>query len=306
MTRAERLVGDAPGFRLDQFLALRRPDVSRSHWKALIAAGAVTVEGKTRSADYKLRGGEIIRVSHPRSAWADEDVLAERILHEDAQLLVLDKPAGLLMHPLGGTWLKRPDAALIEPEPNLAGLLQVMRPALAQVWRCGIVHRLDRQTSGVLLVAKTAEAQRRLLADFKERRISKLYRAIVRGVPAQRSTRVEAPIGRKPGHRKIIVTPFGKAAETSFKVVESCARAAIVEARPLTGRTHQIRAHLALMEHPVVGDVEFDKPGSGLWPPRMLLHAHEISLRHPGSGKPVSFRAPAPKDFRDYWASCLG
>ena len=126
----------------------------------------------------------------------------------------------------------------------------------------------------------------------------------MRGVPGQAKTRVEAPIGRKPGHRKVLVTPFGKTAETSFEVVESCPAAAVVEARPLTGRTHQIRAHLGLIGHPVCGDVEFEAKQAKPWPPRMLLHAYRIDLVHPGSAEPVTFRAPLPKDFRDFWALC--
>jgi 23S rRNA pseudouridine1911/1915/1917 synthase len=304
MARPRSLVGDIPGLRLDQFLALRRPEASRSHWQTRIAAGAVTVDGAARQADYKLRGGETISIAPVESGWATPESLEGMILHEDAQLLVLHKPAGLLMHPLGTSWLNKTEAALSEKQPNLAGLLQIARPSLAKVWRCGIVHRLDRQTSGVLLVAKTTRAQERLLEDFKERRVSKLYRAIVRGVPSDKASRVLAPIGRKPGHRKIIVTPYGKEAETSFSVVDSCGTAAVVEARPLTGRTHQIRAHLGLVGHPVCGDVEFEAKAAKPPAPRLMLHAYRIDLKHPGSGKPVSFEAPVPPDFKAFWAMC--
>jgi 23S rRNA pseudouridine1911/1915/1917 synthase len=299
----ERLVVDAENLRLDQFLALRRSERTRGFWKNVIASGAVTVDGVAKSGDYKLKGGEIIRIEHRTEEWADPKALEAWILHEDKDLLVLHKPSGLLMHPLGETWLKRPEAALTEPQPNLAGYLQRGRPALEKLYRCGIVHRLDRQTSGVLLVAKTRKAQDALLEGFKEREISKLYRAIVRGRVAQ-GARVEAPIGRKPGHRKIIVTPFGKTAETSFALVKAAATASLVEARPLTGRTHQIRAHLALIGHPVAGDVEFDSPKADPKAPRLLLHAYQIELVHPGTGEPVSYRAPVPKDFQAFWAQC--
>jgi 23S rRNA pseudouridine1911/1915/1917 synthase len=304
MARSDTLVCDAPDFRLDRFLAMRRPESSRSHWQALIAAGAVTVDGAARPSDYVLRGGETIAIRAVESGWATPESLDGLVLHEDSQLLVLDKPAGLLMHPLGTTWLNRTEAALAEKQPNLAGLLQAARPALAKVWRCGIVHRLDRQTSGVLLVAKTARAQERLLEDFKERRVSKLYRAVVRGVPGESASRVLAPIGRKPGHRKIIVTPYGKEAETSFSVIDDCGTAAVVEARPLTGRTHQIRAHLGLVGHPVCGDVEFEAKSAQPPAPRLMLHAYRVEFTHPGSGKPASFRAPVPADFKAFWALC--
>ena len=301
MSRKDTLVVEHSGMRLDMFLAQQRPEMSRGHWQGLIKGGAVTVDGASRSADFKLSERQVVRVLHPEAAWADDEGFESWVLHEDKDLLVLNKPAGLLMHPLGHSWLEKPQAALAEKEPNLAGILQRSRPALLKVWRCGIVHRLDRQTSGVLLVAKTSRAQEKLLRDFKERRISKLYRAVVRGTPADKSSRVQAPIGRKPGHRKVLVTPFGKSAETSFAVVETCAGAAVVEARPLTGRTHQIRAHLALIGHPVAGDVEFEKANAEPKAPRLLLHAYQIELQHPGTGKKVQYKAPFPADIKAFW-----
>ena len=299
MKKPETLVCDAPGFRLDRFLALRRPELSRGHWRQLIDNGAVTVDGTPRPADYELKDGQRVAVVHPETGWSQQQDFDSWLIHEDKDLLVLDKPAGLLMHPLGDSWLRRPEAALAEREPNLAGILQKARPALGKVYRCGIVHRLDRQTSGVLLVAKNERAQEELLSAFKERRVKKVYRALVRGVPAQKATRVQAPIGRKPGHRKVVVTPFGKSAETDFSVVETGGAAAIIEARPLTGRTHQIRAHLSLIGHPVAGDVEFDAVSPK--PARMLLHAFKIDFTHPGTGKPVSYTARLPKDFTEFW-----
>lgn len=286
------------GLRLDVFVAEKLGKYSRGHVQRLIERGAVTVDGAARPASYKLRGGEDVQVRlEEKPRWSE--TLADRILHEDSQLLVLDKPAGLLMHPLGESWLSAPEAALAD-QPNLAGLLQRDRPAQAGVPRCGIVHRLDRQTSGVLLVAKTAEAYDALVDAFKEREMRKTYRAIVRGLPQRKHTRVDAPIGRQPGHRQVLVTRFGKEAETTFAVLERGASAALVEARPLTGRTHQIRAHLAFMGHPVAGDPEFDKSGEPQ-APRTMLHAYSIELTHPATGKKVSFKAPVPKDFRDFW-----
>ncbi len=305
--RLETLVADVPGTRLDQFVALKITRYTRGHVQLLIEQGRVTVDGVRRAADHRLKEGERVEVSIQETGWAGDGDFEDWILHEDAALIVLNKPAGLLMHPLGTSWLGAPEAALAEAQPNLAGWLQKARPQINRngVERCGIVHRLDRQTSGVLLVAKTPAAQKALIEDFKERRIHKLYRAIVRGVPADRSPRVQAPVGRIAGHRKVLVTPFGKAAETAFKVTASCPGAAVVEAMPLTGRTHQIRAHLALLGHPVMGDVEFDKQQEGRpWPARLMLHAHRIEFKHPGTGKTVSFCAEPPKDFRDFWSLC--
>jgi 23S rRNA pseudouridine1911/1915/1917 synthase len=248
-----------------------------------------------------------VEVRFPQTKWPEENDFERWVIHEDKSLLILNKPAGLLMHPLGESWLKVPAAALSEKAANLAGLLQLIRPQIAEddVPRCGIVHRLDRQTSGVLLVAKTAKAYEALIGAFKERRVEKRYRAIIRGLPREKNTHVEAPIGRRPGHRQILVTPFGKNAETAFSIVKAGKSAAIVEARPLTGRTHQIRAHLALIGHPVAGDVEFDHPAEGLpRASRQMLHAYRVAFEHPATGRQVVFSAPLPADFRAFWKLC--
>lgn len=295
-------VVESGGMRLDRYLADRLPEYSRSHLKGLIERGCVTVEGRRRSADVKVSSGERVVLDVPRARWPERERFEGWVLHEDDDILVLDKPAGLLMHPLGASWLADPKASLSEAEANLAGLLLDLRPRItgARVPRCGIVHRLDRQTSGVLLVAKTLAASRKLVLAFKERRVSKVYRALVRGLPQGKT--VQAPVGRNPGHRRVVVTPFGKTAETAFHVIETAGGAALVEARPLTGRTHQIRAHLGFLGAPVMGDAEFDQRKEGQpWPPRMLLHAYSVELEHPGTGRRVQYRAPLPKDFRDFW-----
>lgn len=294
------------GLRLDKFLSRRYPSYSRSFFQDLIGRGLVEVDGRPASADRKLREGESVAMRMPSAQWEEEKDFERWIRHEDKELLVLNKPAGLLMHPLGESWLTVPEAASSEKEPNLAGLLLRMRPEISRAGtpRCGIVHRLDRQTSGVLLVAKTPRAYEELVAAFKERRVEKRYRAIVRGVPDRKSLHVEAPIGRKPGHRRVLVTPFGKSAQTEFSIVEAGKRAAVVEARPRTGRTHQIRAHLALIGHPVAGDVEFDKAADAPQAPRLMLHAFRIDFAHPASGKPVHFSAPLPADFKGFWRRC--
>lgn len=305
--RADFVV-EYPGQRLDQFLADRLPHLSRSHLKKLIGQGAVLVAGRPMAADRRLRAGDTVAVEFPRPEWTPAlGTLADWVLHEDGKLLVLDKPAGLLMHPLGTSWLAVPEAALSEPEPNLAGILLRERPGIvaAGTPRCGIVHRLDRFTSGVLLVAKTPAASEALIREFKSRRVAKTYRAVVRGQWRERRASVEAPVGRKPGHRQVVATPYGKEASTGFVVIEAGASGALVEALPLTGRTHQIRVHLNLLGHPVMGDLEFDRPGTGeALPPRLMLHAYRIEFAHPGTGRAVRFTARIPKDMRDFWASC--
>ncbi|MFA6002993.1 MAG: RluA family pseudouridine synthase [Elusimicrobiota bacterium] len=301
-------VVEFPGQRLDQYLAERLPRLSRGHVKRMVEQGAVQVNGAPGQADRRLKAGDAVCVDMEPALWdASFGRVADWVLHEDRELLVLEKPAGLLMHPLGESWLEAPEAALAEPEPNLAGMLLRDLPGIVQAGtpRCGIVHRLDRLTSGVLLVAKTPRSYEALIEAFKAREVTKTYRALVRGAWAQRRSRVEAPVGRKPGHRKVLATPFGKAAETAFTVLESCPRAALVEAQPLTGRTHQIRVHLDLLGHPVMGDLEFDKQRPGEpWPPRMMLHAYRVAFVHPATGRPVQFLARIPADMRDFWKLC--
>lgn len=307
--RARRLIADVPGLRLDSFLAERLEGYSRGAAQALIRKGSVRVDGRLGETSRKLREGEVVEIDEPASSWETELSVDDWIIHEDAALMVILKPAGLLMHPLGETWLSAPQAALSEAAPNLAGLLYKRHMRLGgkvprALERCGLVHRLDRQTSGVLVIAKTAQAQASLVDAFKRRKVEKTYRAVVRGVPADAKARVEAPIGRRPGHRKVEVTPYGKTAQTSLRVVETSRKHALVEAKPLTGRTHQIRAHLALIGHPVAGDPEFEAVTVEPKAPRLMLHAWRLSFEHPSTGKRAAFEAAPPADFRKFWAAC--
>lgn len=296
-----RLKVEHTGQRLDAFLAESLPSYSRVFLKGLVEKGLVTVDGRPGRASRKVEEGQLVELSLPGDApGPGAEDFESWVLFEDRRLLVLDKPTGLLMHPLGESWLTAPEAARAEPETNLAALLQIHRPAILRAGtpRCGIVHRLDRPTSGVLAVAKDPETWEALTGAFKDRLMGKTYRAIVRGVPKP-SSRVQAPVGRNPGHRRVVVTPLGKTAETAFKVVAKAEDAALVEATPLTGRTHQIRAHLAYLGHPVAGDLEFP----GLAAPRLMLHAYRLAFEHPVTGKPAEFVADPPKDFQKFWKS---
>ncbi|MFA5140773.1 MAG: RluA family pseudouridine synthase [Elusimicrobiota bacterium] len=308
MNRDIRLVADTGGARLDQYLARSLPGYSRSFLKDLAQRGLVLVDGAPRAPDFRLRHGSVVVVRASDPGWA-ELPFEDWVLHEDRHILVVDKPAGLITHPVGESWIHRPEAALSEPEPSLAGVVLRHRPGMAAsgVERCGLVHRLDRQTSGVLVLAKTAECQTSLLCAFRERRVRKAYRAVVMG--RLQVCRVEAPVGRSPGRRRIRVTPWGREASTEFRSIETRGPLSLVEARPLTGRTHQIRVHLASVKLPVLGDPEWFRDAeqkaltaAGLpKPPRMLLHAYRLSFEHPGTGKAVRFSAPVPADMRDYW-----
>ena len=296
---------ESSGPRLDAFLASRLKGYTRVFLKGLIEGGHVTVDGGRRDADDRVAEGERVRVELPSLEPVPGTDFESWVIFEDKRLFVMNKPSGLLMHPLGTSWLKTPEAARAESTENLAALLQVHRPAIIKAGtpRCGIVHRLDRLTSGVLVVAKDPETYAALCAAFKAREMDKTYRAIARGAMAGAS-RVQAPIGREPGLRRIVVTAMGKPAETGFKVVSKKKNATLVEAKPLTGRTHQIRAHLAYLGHPVAGDPEFDKRAEGVpVPPRMMLHAYRLMFEHPASGRPAMFVAEPPKDFASFWKS---
>ncbi|MBI5203102.1 MAG: RluA family pseudouridine synthase [Elusimicrobia bacterium] len=301
---------DMPGERLDRFLARRLPEFTRGFCKDLIERGRVTVGGAVKRPDNKVKDGDHKVQDHERDAWPGLD-FDSWVIHEDSSLIVLNKPSGLLMHPLGETWLKEPEAASREPDPNLAGLLLRVRPEIAKAGtpRCGLVHRLDRPTSGVLLVAKTPAAHAKLVEGFAEREIAKTYRAIVLGAPEQKRIDVNAPVGRQPGRRRMEVLPWGRPSQTEFKIVETATGASLVEARPKTGRTHQIRVHLAEVGLPVLGDPESIRGPERAKlseyrlpdPPRLMLHAYQLRFVHPKTKKPAQFTAPLPKDFKAYW-----
>lgn len=299
----KRLIVETDLPRLDAFLSKNLAGYSRTFLKDMVGRGQVTVDGAVVDADEPVLEGQVVEVVLPETVAATSDDFESWVLFEDKRLLVLNKPTGLLMHPLGDSWLKSPEAARAGRETNLAAELQVHRPVILKAGtpRCGIVHRLDRPTSGVLAVAKDPETYAALTDMFKERWMDKTYRAIVRGVPPPTS-RVQAPIGREPGQRRVVVTPLGKTAETSFRVVTKKKAAALVEAKPLTGRTHQIRAHLAHIGHAVMGDPEFDRKGVPA-APRLMLHAYRLAFEHPFTGRPALFEAQPPADFRSFWRS---
>jgi len=292
---------ESGGARLDAFLAKNLEGFTRVFLKGLVEAGHVTIDGERRDPDDRVESGDRVVVDLPELETSSD--FESWILYEDKRLFVMNKPSGLLMHPLGESWLTNPEAARAETVENLAALIQVHRPAVLKAGtpRCGIVHRLDRLTSGVLVVAKDPETYAALTAAFKAREMDKTYRAIARGA-MKGSSRVQAPIGREPGHRRIVVTGLGKTAETGFKILSKKKTATLVEAKPLTGRTHQIRAHLAFLGHPVAGDPEFDvRDAKTLVPPRMMLHAYQLLFEHPASGRPACFDAEPPKDFQKFW-----
>jgi 23S rRNA pseudouridine1911/1915/1917 synthase len=296
---------DAVGLRLDAWLAGQLPSLSRSRLQALAQQGHVSLDGAPARASARLRAGQVVRVHVPAPVPAEpqpEDIPIVPV-HEDAHLLVVDKPAGLVVHPgagrAGGTLVN----ALLRHVRDLSGVGGVLRP--------GIVHRLDRGTSGLLVVAKDDETHRALARQFAGRAVEKEYLALVLGLPARPSGDIDAPIGRDPVHRQRMSTraPRGREARTSWTVVERLDGAALLRVRIHTGRTHQIRVHLASIGHPVAGDPVYGgtrTPSSRRAEARAVLrslerpalHAARLAFTHPATGERLAFEAPLPRDLR--------
>ena len=283
--------------RLDRFLAGQVPDLSRSAAQRLIDEGRVTVNGEPARASYKLRAGDQVVVLLPGDVV--HEILPEeiplRVVYEDAALLVVDKPAGMVVHPSAGHTGGTLANALLAHSPELSG--QDERP--------GIVHRLDRDTSGLILLAKTEKVQRALQQQFKDRLVDKAYLALVHGHLQPAWGRIEAPIGRDPHHRqRMAVLPGGRDAVTEYHVLEQFAQQAgagagmysLVKAEPKTGRTHQIRVHLASVGHAVVGDPVYGRRKTHLPLERHFLHAGHLGFQHPVTGQRLELDAPLPAD----------
>jgi 23S rRNA pseudouridine1911/1915/1917 synthase len=297
------------GERLDRFLADALPDLSRSRIKALIIERHVTLDGAGGlDPSRKVKPGERFCVTVPPAAPAvpEAQEIPLEILHEDPQLVVIVKPAGLTVHPAPGN----PDKTLVNAliahcGASLSGVGGVARP--------GIVHRLDKDTSGVMVVAKTDAAHRSLTAQFQGRTIERAYIALVWGVPRPAGGRIEGAIGRSPRDRKrmAVVGRGGKAAATRYRTVRSFGRvAALVECRLETGRTHQVRVHMAHLGHPLIGDPTYGRARHRNAPElpaavrrmiddfrRQALHAQVLGFDHPVGGRRLRFEAPIPADF---------
>jgi 23S rRNA pseudouridine1911/1915/1917 synthase len=293
-----------PSGRLDAFLRERFPAVSRVALKRLIEQGHVHVNGQPTKPTHSPRAGERIEIHWPeaRPAVAQPEEIPLTILFEDKSLLVLNKPAGLVVHPAAGNEKHTLVNALLHHcQGSLSGIGGVARP--------GIVHRLDKETSGCLVVAKNDEIHLALSKQFAARTVGKIYHAILCGELARDSGEIRAAIARHPTHRKRMAVRddhSGRAAHTTYRVLERLNSATFVEVHLHTGRTHQIRVHFQFLGHPLVGDQTYGARHNkklseltGYEPPRVMLHARELSFVHPRTGKEMSFEALPPKDFRD-------
>jgi 23S rRNA pseudouridine1911/1915/1917 synthase len=293
------------GWRLDRALAAAVPTLSRERLKALIRSGAVEADGKPlRDPATKVRGEEALRVAVPEPAPAHnkpQDIPLS-IVFEDDHLLVIDKPAGLVVHPaagnLDGTLV---NALLHHCGGSLSGIGGVARP--------GIVHRIDKDTSGLLVVAKTDVAHEGLAKQFAAHSIGRRYLAIVNGVPKVREGTIDAPLARSSANRKkiaIVEGRRGKRAVTHWKRLNILNDAALVECRLETGRTHQVRVHMASIGHPMLGDPVYSRPGKThgkllkeLKFHRQALHAAHLEFTHPVTRRSLSFESPMPADMQE-------
>jgi 23S rRNA pseudouridine1911/1915/1917 synthase len=278
------------GLRLDQALVRLFPQYSRNRLQAWLRSGHIQIDGLSAEAKHPVTGGErvVLRPPPPPADVPQAQRMPLKIVHEDASLIVLDKPAGLVVHPGAG-----------QPDRTLLNALLAHSPRLAGVPRAGIVHRLDKDTSGLLVVAKTVEAQVSLVKQLAERTMRRVYLALVQGDPPASGT-IDAPVGRDTRARtRMAVTHRGKPARTAYRVLERFGHAALVECRLETGRTHQIRVHFQHIRHPLVGDNVYRRgTRHGTEFPRQALHATELSLVHPQTGKTMTWHAPLPADMK--------
>ncbi|VGO17371.1 Ribosomal large subunit pseudouridine synthase D [Pontiella desulfatans] len=279
--------------RLDAFLASVEPKVSRSAWKALIMEGLVTVNGAASKPNQKLKTGDAVAWTIPNRApvAAIPEEMPLNILFEDEAVIVLNKPPGLVVHPAAGN-----------PSGTLLHGLLFHDPAFQTLERAGIVHRLDKDTSGVMVVAKTEAAMAHLQAQFKGRQTEKEYLALVWGEPPK-SGRIQTLLGRHPVHRKkqAVLKEEGREAISNYELVEQFPEAALMRVGIETGRTHQIRVHMAHIRHPIVGDTVYGRARKNrlpVEPGRQMLHAAKLTFNHPESGKRLSFEAPLFDDMR--------
>lgn len=298
---AEELTYTGPGGdRLDAFIARSLAHLSRTRAQALIKQGNILLNGHPARASDKLEPGDVVLVQQPAEeagpGAVSEAALPVEILFEDEQMLVVNKPAGMVVHPAAGHQRDTLADVLLARDPTIA---EAVNPGNQH--RPGIVHRLDKDTSGLLIVARTSEAMMRLAQQFQEHAVTKRYLALVEGHLPLAEGGIEAPIGRDPRHRQrmTLTARHGRHAETLFWVEQEFKSFSLVRVQIITGRTHQIRVHLAAIGHPVAGDHIYGRP-QPLEPPRLFLHAAELQFSHPTTGQPLTFQAPLPPDLQQF------
>ena len=284
------------GYRVDKFLSIEFADLSRSYIQKLMKDGQVTVNGKVVKANYKLNDQDVVRMNEPELK--EPDIVAEDlpldILYEDEDLLIVNKPKGMVVHPSAGHYTGTlVNALMFHCKEELSGINGVMRP--------GIVHRIDMDTTGSLLVCKNDMAHQNLAEQLKLHSIKRIYHAIVHGVIKEEEGTVDAPIGRHPTSRKKMSINYknGKEAVTHYKVLKRYQNYTYIQCQLETGRTHQIRVHMASIHHPLLGDVVYGPAKQPFSLQGQCLHAKTIGIQHPRTGEYKEVDAPLPDYFEE-------
>jgi 23S rRNA pseudouridine1911/1915/1917 synthase len=284
---------DLEGERLDAFLAETVADLSRTAVKELITNGQVLVDGKSRKPSYRIKEGEEILITLPEArqvAIVPQDLPLE-IIYQDQDIAVVNKPKGMVVHPAHGNWDGTMVNALLYHIKDLSGINGEIRP--------GIVHRLDKDTSGVMVVAKNDQAHRNLAEQIKEHTIKREYQALVHGMIKENLGSIEAPIGRsRTDRKKMAVIADGKLALSRYRVLERFQNYTLVQVTLLTGRTHQIRVHFSYIKHPVVGDPVYGPAKHHLGMESQALHAFRLGFDHPRTGEYMEFTSELPVVFK--------
>ena len=289
MDKACNFIADKPGVRLDKYVCDKFAELSRTRIQKLIASGYITVNEHVAKAGLRLNAGDRLRVILPPTPPSQlvPEAIPLSIIYEDDDLLVIDKPAGLTVHPAPGHPAHTLVNAILSRFPHLAALSDSLRP--------GIVHRLDRDTSGVMVVAKNSLAQADLAEQFKTRSVAKAYLVLVKGRLTPENGVIEAPIGRDPRHRKkMAIVAKGREARTEYRVVRYIGDYTLLEVMPETGRTHQIRVHFSAIGYPVVGDKAYGVKSAYLL--RQFLHASRLGFKLPSTGEYMEFKSELPPD----------
>ena len=290
-----RIGPEHDGARLDVALAARLPELSRTRLQDLILRRQVRVNGlEAVKPGQRLGAGDRVEVviPPPVASGLEPEPISLDVIYESAAVLIVNKPAGLVVHPAAGHTRGTLVHATLAHAPDLEGIGGELRP--------GVVHRLDKDTSGLIILAKNERAHAALQQAFKDRSVHKIYLALVEGHPPTPTGRVEAPIGRDPTHRKrmaVVPASRGRAALTAYRTLEKLAAGSLLEVHPETGRTHQIRVHLAFLGCPVAGDRVYGPRSPRVSAPRQMLHAWKLRLQIPGEAEPREFEAPPPEDF---------
>ncbi len=288
------ITAEENGTRLDSYLAEELEGISRSYLQKLIGEGLILVNQKTVKSNYKVKTGDSLLVQIPEAAPVDiqPEPMDLDIVYEDSDLLIVNKPVGLVVHPAHGHYSGTLVNGLLAHCTDLSGINGKMRP--------GIVHRIDKDTSGLLMIAKNDMAHQHLAAQLKEHSIKRAYYALVQGVISEPAGLVDAPIGRHETDRKKMAVTFknSKEARTHYYVKERFAKNSFIECRLETGRTHQIRVHMAYLGHPLVGDPLYGTRKNNLDFPGQALHAYALGFVHPRTGEELYFEAPLPEHFQ--------